>query len=71
MGEAGDSPLYLCDYELVGSKETGLDVIEKLGIAPQSILVTSRYDEPAIQERCVRFGAKLLPKGLAHRVPLG
>ncbi|MGK5087494.1 ATP-binding protein [Bdellovibrionota bacterium FG-2] len=75
MGEAGDSPLYLCDYELVDpqgeSKETGLDVIEKLGIASQSILVTSRYDEPAIQERCVRFGAKLLLKGLAHRVPLG
>ncbi|MGK5089755.1 hypothetical protein WDW86_19565 [Bdellovibrionota bacterium FG-2] len=23
VGEAGDSPLYLCDYELVGSRETG------------------------------------------------
>ncbi|MGK5087867.1 HAMP domain-containing sensor histidine kinase [Bdellovibrionota bacterium FG-2] len=72
LGEAGDTPLYLCDYELGGPKgETGLDVIEKLGIASQSILVTSRYDEAAIQERCVRFGARLLPKWLAHRVSLG
>jgi len=34
---------YLIDYEILGARETGLDLIESLGIAAQSVLVTSRY----------------------------
>ncbi len=62
--------LYLFDYELIGSEETGLDLIEKLGIASQSILVTSRFDEEALRERCMQLGLKILPKMAAGFVPI-
>ncbi|MGK5087174.1 ATP-binding protein [Bdellovibrionota bacterium FG-2] len=61
---------YLCDYELLGFDETGLDLIEKLGIASQSILVTSRYEEPTIRERCNNLRVPLIPKGNAAIVPI-
>lgn len=61
---------YLLDFELLGFKETGLDLIEELGIAAQSILVTSRCEELAIRERCLKLKAPLVPKGLAGFVPI-
>lgn len=61
---------YLLDYELLGFKETGLDLVEELGIAAQSILVTSRYEEPAIRERCNKLKVPFIPKGMAGFVPI-
>ena len=62
--------LFLCDYEFLGSKESGLDVIEDLGLAKQTILVTSRYEEKDVRERCARLKIKLIPKPLAGFVPI-
>ncbi|MGK5084250.1 HAMP domain-containing sensor histidine kinase [Bdellovibrionota bacterium FG-1] len=61
---------YLLDFELVGFKETGLDLAEKLNISKQSILVTSRYEEPVIRERCQKLHIPLIPKGMAGFVPI-
>ncbi len=61
---------YLLDYELLGFRESGLDLVEELGIADSSILVTSRYEEPAIRERCERLRVRLIPKGMAGFVPI-
>lgn len=60
----------LCDYEIIGYQETGLDIIESLNLAPYSILVTSRYEQPEIQARCEKLGIHLLPKALALLVPI-
>ena len=38
-----ENALFLIDFELIGERETGLDLIEQLGIQKQAILVTSRY----------------------------
>jgi hypothetical protein len=54
----------------VQEKETGLDLIERLGIASRSVLVTSRYEDPRIRARCERLGLGILPKGLAALVPV-
>jgi len=62
--------LYLLDYELIGQKKSGLDLIEKLNIIQQSILVTSRYEDHAILERCQKLGVKLIPKPMAGFVPM-
>jgi hypothetical protein len=62
--------LFLVDYEFLGSQVTGLDLIESLKIQGRSILVTSRYDEKALRERCDRLGIKLIPKSIAGFVPL-
>ncbi len=62
--------LYLCDYELLGDPDNGLDLIEKLGVQARAILVTSRYEEPQVQARCAQLGVRLIPKGLAGYVPI-
>ena len=62
--------LYLVDFEFMGFNETGLDLIESLGINANSILVTSRYEEKKVQERCSVLGVPLIPKGMAGFVPL-
>lgn len=64
------SVLYLVDYELLGLKETGLDLIEELGIASQSVLVTSRFEEKQILETCEKLGVGIVPKSMAAFVPL-
>jgi len=67
---ANPNTLYLCDYELLGSDKTGLDVIEELDIAKNAVLVTSHFEEDDVRERCERLGVKLLPKNLAGIVPI-
>ena len=62
--------LYLMDYELLGQRETGLDLIEELHLSDQAILITSRFDENSLRERCRKLQVKLIPKELAHLVPI-
>ena len=61
---------FLIDFELLNQNKTGLDLIEALGIAKNSILVTSRYDDESIQNRAIAVGLKILPKSLAVIVPI-
>lgn len=65
-----DNALFLCDYELIGSKKTGLDIIEELKLQKRSILVTSRFEEDEIKNRCIKLGVRCIPKGLANLVPI-
>lgn len=62
--------LYLVDYELLGQSKTGLDLVEQFRLQDQSILVTSRFEEPKIQARCAELGVKLIPKGMASLLPI-
>jgi signal transduction histidine kinase len=62
--------LYLFDFELAGEELTGLDLIEKMNIANQSILVTSRFEEKEILNKLQSLGVKLIPKNLAEIVPI-
>jgi signal transduction histidine kinase len=57
--------LFLIDYELLGSEETGLDLIEKLKLKDHAILVTSRYEEPKIRDKIINLGIKAIPKNFA------
>jgi signal transduction histidine kinase len=61
--------IFLVDYELLNQPLTGLNIIDELGIEKYSILVTSRYEESAIQERASRLRLPILPKALAGFVP--
>ena len=62
--------LILSDYELIGHKETGIDLIDELGISQNSILVTSHYDEAKIIQDCKRLNLSLVPKSMAGIVPI-
>jgi signal transduction histidine kinase len=68
--ETSRRALFLLDYELLGYRETGLSLAEDLGIGGQSILVTSRYEEPDILNDCMRLKTRMIPKGLAGLVPI-
>ena len=70
LGDRKNKVTYLVDYELLGQSMTGLDLIEKLGIGPHSIMVTSRFEEPKIRQRCAKLKTPLIPKGLAGFVPI-
>jgi signal transduction histidine kinase len=61
--------LYLCDQELLNGSQTGLEIIEELGIQDQAILVTSHAEDEDVRLACVRSGIKLLPKESTLCVP--
>lgn len=69
QGKAGKA-LYLTDYELTGREETGLSLVEELGLGERSILVTSRFEEKNILAECRRLKVRMIPKGLAGFVPI-
>ncbi len=62
--------LLLCDYEFVGFKETGIDIIKRLNLFSCSILVTSHYDEDHIQRLCEKLSIKLIPKDASAYIPI-
>lgn len=68
--EASSTAIYLTDFELIGQKQTGLDLIENLDIGKQAILVSSRYEDIEVKKRCSHLGVKLIPKVLAALVPI-
>ncbi len=61
---------FVVDYEFLSQKENGLDVIQGLNIANQSVLVTSRYDEQSIRQKCYEINLKLIPKNMVEFVPI-
>lgn len=65
-----EKSIFLVDYEILSEQESGLQLIEELGIQKQSILVTSRYDEAYVRTHCARLGVKLIPKPMAGFVPI-
>jgi signal transduction histidine kinase len=62
--------VFLIDFELIRQGRTGLEMVEALGIAENSILVTSRYSELELQERCAKIDLRIIPKTLASIVPI-
>ena len=61
---------FLIDYELIGCSESGLDLISRLGISENSVLVTSRFEEEGIRRKCAELRVPLIPKGLAGFIPI-
>lgn len=69
--EKGDQlSKYLVDYELIGQNRTGLDLIDELGIATNSVLVTSRFEDEIVRSKCDALKIKLLPKTMAYLLPI-
>lgn len=65
-----DQVLYLCDYNFLGQKVNGIELIKKLKIADQSILITNRHDEAMVLEDCKKTGIKLIPKEYLNFLPI-
>lgn len=61
---------FLLDYEIRKNKETGLFLAEKLNLGKYATLVTSRYEDNEIREKCKTLGMKIIPKYFADRTPI-
>jgi hypothetical protein len=72
LGDPGKarSALFLTDLEISGHEESGLDLVAELGAGERAILVSSRFEEESVRERCVRLGTRMIPKGSASAVPV-
>ena len=68
--DKASNAVYLLDYELRGSAETGLTLAAELDLGARAILVTSRFEEKAILDECLRLKVRMIPKGLAGFVPI-
>lgn len=62
--------IFLFDYELNESIQTGLDLFKELGITKNKILVTSRFEEENIKKRCENENVYLIPKLLIKEIPI-
>lgn len=67
---SGRKSIFAIDFELLNQDQSGLDIIEELGIQSNSILVTSRYNEEIILNRCKKNKLKIIPKSMAEQVPV-
>jgi FixJ family two-component response regulator len=56
--------LLLSDYEFIGQRLNGLDVIEKSKVN-KAILVTSHFEDINLLKRCKQLNVKILPKSLS------
>lgn len=64
------SCVFLIDYEFIGSISSGLCLINDLGIAASSYLVTSRYDDLDLCDYSEKAGLKVIPKSYAIHIPI-
>ena len=60
--------IFLCDYELIGQKTNGIDIIKNFNISENSYLVTSHFEK--MQHQCFSLRIKIVPKNLAFYIPL-
>lgn len=60
-----ESLFFLFDFEFLGQKHSGIELIEKHNLAARSVLLTSHFENPLVQNRCRELGIKLLPKELS------
>jgi PAS domain S-box-containing protein len=67
--EDKDSVVFLCDYDLIGQKKNGLQIIEESGIK-NATLVTSYYANPQVIDIATRLGIKILAKQMSAIVPI-
>ena len=53
---------YLIDLELIGSLDSGINLINAYQLHNRSTLVTSHFLDLNVQEMCSKFGIKMIPK---------
>lgn len=69
LGQDLAGTLFLIDFELLGQKVTGLDLIQQHKLARQAILVTSHHNDVRIKTATQKICLRVIPKGVAPYVP--
>lgn len=65
-----ENTLFFIDYDLSNDPLSGLDFIVKFNLQNQATLVTNRYDDSDLQNKCIDLGIKILPKNLIPYIPI-
>jgi Histidine kinase-, DNA gyrase B-, and HSP90-like ATPase len=61
---------FLFDYEFIGSNLCEIDIIDKFQLMANSTLITNRFEDNYVREKCKKSGIKVLPKNLAYYIPI-
>jgi signal transduction histidine kinase len=62
--------LLLIDYDLGKTGEDGLDIIRRHQLQNKAVLVTNRYDDVEVHQRCVQLGVRIVPKNYILNIPI-
>jgi anti-sigma regulatory factor (Ser/Thr protein kinase) len=62
--------VFLVDHEFSGHWQNGFDLVAALGIAPQSILVSGRSEDPILLTKCAELNLRFLPKLAVPALPI-
>lgn len=57
--------LFLVDHDFGPHAKSGINLIEEYSLAQRAILVTSKFEDEQIQDRCLSLGLKVIPKNYA------
>ena len=57
-----DKTFFLVDYDLQDKTTNGIKLIKNYELEKRALLVTGHYDDPAIVQKCMQEGIKILPK---------
>lgn len=61
---------FLFDFEFINYEINGIDIIEKHSLFNNSILVTSRYEDKIVKDRCLKNKIKMIPKMMSEIAPI-
>lgn len=61
---------YLIDHEFSKAKINGLEIINQMHFCSQRFLVTSRAEDPLLQNQCQQLKIKLIPKYFVPTIPI-
>ena len=61
---------YLIDHEFSKAKINGLEIINQMDYCSQRFLVTSRAEDPLLQDQCQQLKIKLIPKYFVPTIPI-
>jgi hypothetical protein len=67
---AGQHDLYLLGHELPGEDTNGFKLGESLKILPQCVLVSNYSEQVSLQNLCLRWSLKMIPKEFLSLVPI-
>lgn len=67
-GPMDSRAVFLMDYELTGSRKTGLELIEDLDAQSTAVLVTGKYDDPELRRKADSISVPIIPKTQLDKV---
>lgn len=70
MSNRNTNDFYLVDYEFINRDKNGIDLLTSLDITKQSMIVSSRYEDEPVRQRCMQNNISIIPKNFVPYIPI-